>query len=57
MLEGEKATTKGGRLKKVDLNVICKWIIESWNNIPKELIAQIVSKVLHHKRTRQIRGR
>ena len=44
MLEGEHTLTPTGRTRKADLNIICKWIIESWNNIPSELISKLFRK-------------
>ena len=35
--------TQIGRTRKADLN-ICKWIIESWNDIPSELISKSFRK-------------
>jgi len=42
--KGEHALTPTGRTRKADLNIICKWIIESWNDIPSELISKSFRK-------------
>lgn len=44
MLEGEHTLTPTGRTRKADLNIICKWIIESWNDIPSELVSKSFRK-------------
>ena len=41
---GEYNLTKGENLKKLDHDVICKWIIEIWNNIPTEMVVKSFKK-------------
>ena len=36
--------TKGGNLKKPDYSIICKWILEAWAEIPKEMIIKSFKK-------------
>ena len=38
MITGEHTLTASGRTRKADLNVICGWIKEAWNDIPTEMI-------------------
>ena len=40
MLDGEHSITPAGRMKKPDLQLICKWILESWEVISPATIVQ-----------------
>jgi hypothetical protein len=37
-VNGDKQLTKAGNLKRPDLPTVCQWIVESWNEIPREMI-------------------
>ena len=38
IMSGEKTYTKSGRLRKVDLLMICGWIVNVWEEIPSDII-------------------
>ena len=38
MATGEPVLTKMGRRKKVDLPTICNWILQSWEDIPEDVV-------------------
>ena len=38
MITGEHTLTASGCTRKADLNVICGWIKDAWNDIPTEMI-------------------
>ena len=38
MATGEPVLTKVGRRKKVDLPTICNWILQSWEDIPEDVV-------------------
>ena len=38
MISGEHTLTASGRMRKAELNVICNWIKQTWNEIPTEMI-------------------
>ena len=40
MLDGEHSFTPAGRMKKPDLQLICKWILESWEAISPATIVR-----------------
>ena len=44
MAKGEYELTKGGNLKKPGYNIICKWIIEAWDNISSEMVIKSFKK-------------
>jgi hypothetical protein len=44
MSSGEFTYTKGGNIKKPAHNIVCKWILEAWNEIPKEMIVKSFKK-------------
>jgi len=44
MSSGQFTYTKGGNLRKPEYNVICKWILEAWAEIPKEMIIKSFKK-------------
>ena len=44
MLAGEHTFTAGGRIRKVKLDEICRWISAAWNDIPTEMIAKSFCK-------------
>ena len=37
-ITGEPVLTKMGRRKKVDLPTICNWILQSWEDIPEDVV-------------------
>jgi len=44
MSSGQFSYTKGGNLKKPEYGIICKWILEVWAEIPKEMIVKSFKK-------------
>lgn len=44
MLAGEHTFIAGGRIRKVKLDEICRWISDAWNDIPTEMIAKSFRK-------------
>ena len=36
MAEGKFETTRGGNLKKHDNSLMCHWIREAWDDIPRD---------------------
>lgn len=38
MISGEHTLTASGRMRKAELNVICNWIKQTWDEIPTEMI-------------------
>ena len=44
MSSGQFTYTKGGNLKKPDYSIICKWVLEAWAEIPKEMIVKSFKK-------------
>ena len=38
IMSGEKTYTKSGRMRKVDLLIICGWIIKGFEEIPSGII-------------------
>ncbi|CAG8447994.1 9949_t:CDS:2 [Diversispora eburnea] len=42
MAVGNFDLTKGGNIKKPGYNVICNWILEAWDSIPKEMVLKNV---------------
>ena len=44
MSSGQFSYTKGGNLRKPEYNIICKWILEAWAEIPKEMIVKSFKK-------------
>ena len=38
MISGEHTLTASGRMRKAELNVICNWIKQAWDEIPTEMI-------------------
>ena len=38
MVNGEKQLTKAGNLKRPKLATVCQWIVDSWNEIPSDMI-------------------
>ena len=42
--EGEHAFTKSGRMKKVELDTICQWILDVWEALPTDLIVRLFKK-------------
>jgi len=44
MSSGQFSYTKGGNLKKPEHGIICKWILEAWAEIPKEMIVKSFKK-------------
>lgn len=38
--ESQHTYTKGGRMRKPEMDVICKWIIEAWNDIDPNIIVR-----------------
>ncbi|CAI2188495.1 2789_t:CDS:2, partial [Funneliformis geosporum] len=43
-LQRQFSYTKGGNLKKPEYGIICKWILEVWAEIPKEMIVKSFKK-------------
>ena len=43
-MSGEKNYTKSGRMRKVDLPMICGWIVKVWEKIPAEIIKRAFLK-------------
>jgi len=44
MSSGQFTYTKGGNLRKPEYNIICKWILEAWAEIPQEMIVKSFKK-------------
>ena len=44
MLAGEHTFTAGGRIWKVELDEICRWISDAWNDPPTEMIVKLFRK-------------
>ena len=44
MSSGQFSYTKGGNLKKPGYDIICKWILEVWTAIPREMIVKSFKK-------------
>ena len=44
MSHGDFELTKGVNLKKLQYNLICKWILEVWKDIPSEMIIKSFKK-------------
>ena len=44
MLADQHTFTPGGRIRKVELDQICQWIVEAWEDIPSELIKKSFRK-------------
>ena len=44
MLEGQHSFTARGRIRKVELDEICRWIRDAWDSIPPEMIAKSFRK-------------
>ncbi|GFX42436.1 DDE-1 domain-containing protein [Trichonephila clavipes] len=44
MIEGEKSFTKGGQMCHASLEILCEWIIKSWNEIKPHLIQKSFKK-------------
>ena len=44
MLAGEHTFTARGRIHKVDLDEICRWISDAWEDIPPEMIQKSFRK-------------
>ena len=44
MRMGQYNYTKGGNLKKPKHDVICKWILEAWNEIPIDMVKKSFKK-------------
>ena len=44
MLAGQHSFTAGGRIRKVELDEICRWISDAWDDIPPEMIAKSFRK-------------
>ena len=40
MISGEHTLTASGRMRKAELNVICNWIKQAWDEIPTEMIQE-----------------
>jgi hypothetical protein len=38
MIEGQKQLTKAGNLKRPEISTVCQWVIDSWGEIPKEMV-------------------
>ena len=38
MISGEHTLTASGRMRKAELNIICNWIKQTWDDIPTEMI-------------------
>ena len=41
MLAGQHSFSAGGRIHKVELDEICRWISDPWDDIPPEMIAKL----------------
>ena len=39
MAEGIHELTAGGRQKKPSEELVCRWIVEAWHDIPREMVA------------------
>ena len=44
IMSGENAYTKSGRMRKVDLPMICGWIVKVWEEIPSDIIKRAFLK-------------
>ena len=44
MLAGQHSFTAGGRIPKVELDEICRWISDAWDNIPPDMFAKLCRK-------------
>ena len=44
MLSGEQTLTASGGKRTVELDVICTWIKEAWDEIPQQLIRKSFRK-------------
>lgn len=44
MLEGEKTFTKGGRMRRASLEVVCEWIVEAWSAISADVVRNSFKK-------------
>lgn len=44
MLAGQHSFTAGGRIRKVELDEICRWISDAWDDIPPEMVAKSFRK-------------
>ena len=42
MAEGKFETTRGGNLKKPDNSLMCHWIREAWDEMPHEIIGELL---------------
>ena len=38
MANGEKQLTKVGNLKRAELATVCQWIVDSWNEVPSDMV-------------------
>lgn len=38
MVEGTKHLTKQGNLKRPELTTVCQWVVDSWNEIPSDMV-------------------
>ena len=44
IMSGEKTYTKSGRLRRVDLPMVCGWIIKVWEEISSDIIKRAFLK-------------
>ena len=43
-MSGEKTSTKSERMRKIDLTMICGWIVKVWEDIPSDIIKRAFLK-------------
>ena len=41
---GNQTTTATGRLRKPDLDVMCRWIVDAWKKIPQDMVIKSFKK-------------
>ena len=44
MINDDHIFTKGGKMKRVEIDVICSWIKCAWDDIPEEMIIKSFKK-------------
>ncbi|RIB25195.1 hypothetical protein C2G38_2166545 [Gigaspora rosea] len=44
MANSGNGLTKGGNLKRADLSTVCYWVLNTWNDIPEDIIVRVFKK-------------
>ena len=44
MANGGNGFTKGGNLRRADLNTVCHWVLNAWNDISDDIIVRAFKK-------------